>query len=124
MEDYIKYIWDYCIGSDKEIGLDAFGNEIKLNEYGMKSKYGWTIDHIWPLAPNGIDYKTGSYSLQNLQVLAFKANTKKANNVSGKINDIDWSIKKVGEDKDGNNIGRMKVKIDGQWYWAYNDWKL
>ncbi len=123
MQEYVKRVWDYCIGSNLTEGYDAFGYPIKFNEYGLKSKYGWTIDHIWPLSPNGIDYATGSESMQNLQVLSTKANNKKGNQVTGKINNIVFAVSKISVDKNKNNIGRMKIQKNNEWYWAYNDWK-
>lgn len=121
MEDFVKRVWNYCIGFGRKSGFDAFGNEIKFEDYGLKTKYGWTIDHIWPISPKGNDYIDGSNSFQNLQVLSLKANNKKSNLVTGKIGDIVFAIKKVGVDKEGKNIGRMKIQKDSQWFWAYND---
>lgn len=123
MEDFIKHVWNNCIGLNKKHGVDAFGNEIKFEEYGQKTKFGWTIDHVWPLSPNGKDYKEGSNSLQNLQVLSYKANNKKGNLVTGKINGFVFAVTKISEDKERKNIGRMKIQKDSIWYWAYNDWK-
>lgn len=123
MEDFVKRVWDVCIGINKKYGTDPFGYEVKFEEYGLKTKCGWTIDHVWPLSPNGKDYKEGSKSMQNLQVLSNKANNKKSNLVTGKINNVIFAVTKISEDKEKRNIGRMKVQIDSQWYWAYNDWK-
>lgn len=123
MQDFVKRVWNNCIGLNKKSGVDAFGYEIKFDDYGLKTKYGWTIDHIWPLSPNGKDYKEGSRSLQNLQVLSNKANNKKNNLVTGKINNYIFAVTKISEDKERKNIGRMKIQIDSNWYWAYNDWK-
>ena len=38
-----------------EFRLDDFGAIIKKSEYGKQSKYGWTIDHSYPISKGGTD---------------------------------------------------------------------
>lgn len=124
MNELAKKLWNQYIGNNTLEGFDAFNYPIKFNEYGTKSRYAWTIDHVWPLSPNGNDYYYGSENLQNLQILSRKANNKKGNNVTGKINGIIFAVKKIDTDTNKNNIGRMKLQTSKQkWVWAYNHWE-
>ncbi|AHK22446.1 HNH endonuclease signature motif containing protein [Candidatus Hepatoplasma crinochetorum] len=50
---------------------DLFGREIKLDHYNLKDQYGWTIDHVKPLAFGGGD------EIENLQPLHWKSNLEK-----------------------------------------------
>ncbi|BDV03587.1 MAG: hypothetical protein HPPSJP_3080 [Candidatus Hepatoplasma scabrum] len=58
-----------CCG--KKICKDQFNRTIKLDEYNKKSKYGWNIDHVIPIARNGSD------EIDNLQPLHWKSNLEK-----------------------------------------------
>lgn len=68
-------LWVNTFGNTAK-AYDALGLEIHRNEYSNKNKYGWEIDHIWPIAelenygltPDIINSK------QNLQPLQWKAN--------------------------------------------------
>ena len=59
---YDAAIWKY----------DCCGAPMNWNEYGnTDSKYGWEIDHIWPVALGGGD------DLDNLQPLQWRNNRSK-----------------------------------------------
>lgn len=47
---------------------------INRSEYGQTSKYGWEIDHIYPVS------KGGSDDLNNLQPLQWQNNRRKGDN--------------------------------------------
>ena len=50
---------------------DACGKDIKRDEYGKQTKYGWEIDHKKPIAKDGTD------DLDNLQPLYWETNRAK-----------------------------------------------
>ncbi len=106
-------VWIKCFGQE-ENGEDAFGVIVNYYEYQTKSDKSWTIDHIWPLSLEG------SNDIRNCQVLAYSSNQKKKNLLQGKINNFPFSVKKITKDKN-KIIGRTKIKINGEWYWAYNE---
>ena len=56
--------------------VDIFGNPIRYNHYGKKTKAGWEIDHIIPKS------KGGSNKLKNLQPLQFEANRIKSDKLT------------------------------------------
>jgi|GEM_PF-395637 hypothetical protein len=55
----------------KKIRIDPYKNEIKYEDYGKKSKFGWKIDHIKPKD------KGGSDDIINLQALGSKVKAQK-----------------------------------------------
>lgn len=58
---------------------DKCHKKVKWEDYGNRnSDYGWEIDHINPVANNGSD------ELENLQVLYWKNNADKSDNLSWK----------------------------------------
>ena len=60
---------------DPNVRFDICGKEIRFNKYGKtKSKYGWEIDHIKPVAKGGGD------EINNLQPLQWKTNRRKGDN--------------------------------------------
>ena len=54
-----------------ESRYDKFGNKIKFIDYGKQTKYGWVIDHDYPLAKGGLDEPS------NWQPLHWRANLEK-----------------------------------------------
>lgn len=52
---------------------DMCGTVMKYGEYGLESKYGWEIDHIYPKDLGGSD------DLSNLQPLHWRNNRRKGN---------------------------------------------
>lgn len=66
--------------STDEFRLDDFGAIMKLNDYGKQTKYGWTLDHILPVAKDGTDH------FVNLLALNWKNNVSKADSFFG--NDV------------------------------------
>lgn len=69
IKDYDKKIWR----------RDKCGRAMKWSEHGnRKSKYGWEIDHINPVANGGAD------TLSNLQPLYWENNSNKADKLNWK----------------------------------------
>ena len=57
----------------REWRYDVYGLPMRFTEYGnTRSKHGWEVDHIKPLARGGTDV------LANLQPLQWAANRRKA----------------------------------------------
>jgi hypothetical protein len=63
--------------SPDEFRLDDFGGIMKLGDYGEITEYGWTVDHILPVAKGGTD------NLINLQPLHWKNNASKGDTFFG-----------------------------------------
>lgn len=118
MDNETIKIWKKCFG-DVEHGKDPFGRKVCKNNFGKQVKNGWTIDHIWPIKPNADNYNSGSNNILNKQVLHWESNEEKSNKVSGKVNNIIYSVVLDYEDDKGKNIGKMKIKYNDQWYWWY-----
>ncbi|MDD8018850.1 MAG: HNH endonuclease signature motif containing protein [Bacteroidota bacterium] len=71
----VDAVWEKA---QKEFGFfffrkDCCSDVIKKQEYGKKTKYGWEIDHIVPVALGGTD------DLDNLQPLHWENNVAKGN---------------------------------------------
>lgn len=65
--------WGQCKLADGLLGafgyrIDAFGNLIRLDDFGKQTEYGWEVDHTIPLAIGGQD------SLANVRALHWHAN--------------------------------------------------
>jgi len=68
-----------CWTEHPNVRFDICGNEIHFNQYGnKKSRYGWEVDHIKPVAKGGED------NMENLQPLYWRTNKSK---------DDKWPIK-------------------------------
>lgn len=61
------------------------------------------IDHIYPLAKGGSNFK------ENKQNLCQTSNREKADKTKGKINGIQFSIIHKGKDVNNKIIGKMKI---------------
>ncbi|CRX36891.1 / / HNH endonuclease / 377955:378221 Reverse [Candidatus Hepatoplasma crinochetorum] len=67
-----KQVWNSdpkCTG--KKSCKDQFGRMIKEDHYNRRSQYGWTIDHVIPIA------RDGTNDLSNLQPLHWQSNLDK-----------------------------------------------
>lgn len=113
-------VWEEYFG-DATCAEDAFGVKICKSNYGQEVTNGWNIDHTWPLEPHGDDYDDGSDSIWNYQPLSYDANNEKANRINGKVLGIEFSVSKWFTDNGGNVVGRMKIKLNDIWYWAYDE---
>ncbi len=112
--DTKDYVWNKNFGKKKN-GIDPFGRVVHYDNYQKgDSKGSWNIDHIWPSALKGISH------LNNYQVLSFVSNQEKGNKLNGNVNSITFAIKKIHK-REGSYIGRMKIKIDEEWHWAYDE---
>ena len=119
-KDIAYKIWEAYFGSKKEVE-DAFNFKIKKTLYGKNSLNGWTIDHIWPLKPESLNDKKGANVLENLQPLSLKANKEKANTLQGSINRITFAISKNFLVQNNQVVGRMSIKNNEEWFWAYDE---
>ncbi len=71
--DKIGEVWrsiSDCRGYQKCI--DPWNREIHRNEYGKETKYGWNIDHVFPVS------RGGTNKIENLQPLHWKSNDEKS----------------------------------------------
>lgn len=80
----IKAVWEKA---QKEFGFyfyrkDACATIISRHDYGKRTKYGWEIDHIIPVAKGGTD------DLENLQPLHWENNVAKGDDYP------EWTCKK------------------------------
>ena len=107
-------IWIKNFGNKKS-GEDPFSRKVNYYEYNTQSEQSWTIDHIWPLSLNG------SNDAANCQILAYSSNEEKKNLLQGNINYTTFAVKKIETVGNGKIIGRTKVRIDNEWYWAYDE---
>ena len=75
------------LGRDRRVWRqDACGAWIKFGQYGKRTQYGWTIDHIRPESDGGSD------DTSNLQPLHHKNNNAKSDG------DLDCRVTSLGED--------------------------
>lgn len=109
-------VWKRCIGNKKQ-GYDAFNRKVIRDHCGRKDvPTGWDVDHTWPIS------QQGSKKSENLQVLSVISNREKANRLQGSINGITFAIKKYISEHNETK-GRMQIKKERDWYWAYDDWE-
>lgn len=77
-EQIVSAVWqkaDTVEGYDSNIWRKDFaGAWIRRDHYGVKSKYGWEIDHLRPSVQGGSD------ELSNLNALHWRNNRKKSDN--------------------------------------------
>ena len=80
--------------------VDFAGRPIHKDEYGGLSEYGWTLDHILPLAMNGPD------TWDNVQITHWKTNEEKADKNTFEANGKRFQVKSMyhlfDEDKMAN----------------------
>ncbi|WP_337660631.1 HNH endonuclease domain-containing protein [Anderseniella sp. Alg231-50] len=55
------------------IRRDRFGNYISWFDYGLKTTYGWEIDHVWPSSLGGSD-ANGNLAATHWQANRIKSN--------------------------------------------------
>lgn len=111
-------VWEAYFGRRAEV-YDAFGVLINKVEHGTSSNKAWDIDHIWPENSENEEWD-GANTYSNVQPLAIVSNQEKGNKLQGKVNGIPFAVKKIDENE-GLAIGRMKIELNGEWYWAYDE---
>lgn len=81
-----------------EYRLDDLGAVIKKSEYGKKTEFGWTIDHIFPVSLGGDD------NIRNLQLLHWSNKERKGDDFP----DFKWD---TTFNNDGDGIGNIKMGL-------------
>jgi hypothetical protein len=85
---------------DRTTANDFAGREIHKNEYGARSEYCWTLDHILPLVLNGPD------TWDNIQITHWETNEEKAYKNTFEANGKMFQVKRIenlfDEDKMAN----------------------
>lgn len=113
-------LWEGYFGN-ATVAKDAFGRKITKGQYGdTNSSTGWTMDHIWPLNPDDENAGEGANTWGNVQPLHVDSNEEKADRLIGMVNDIEFAVKRTAKLNTGKKEGRMKVRINGEWDWAYD----
>jgi hypothetical protein len=107
---------------------DCFGDQIYKEDYGNTTLkrhlpggesfyYGWTIDHILPIA------KGGDNSLNNFEIMHWQNNSKKADKTSFIINNVEYEVYRCKVTIDGYNgygIQEKNSKTRVDWKAKYN----
>lgn len=117
-------IWEAYFDGETEV-TDAFGRTINKANYENDSNNSgektWTIDHIWPKHPDSeTTSQGGANTYSNVQILHWESNQDKSNKLQGIVNGVPFAVKKIDENE-GKAIGRMRVKYDDEWQWAYDE---
>ncbi len=77
MTEKLNTLWELTLTIESlnpdEYRVDDLGAIIKKSDYGKKTMFGWTIDHIFPLSKGGDD------NIRNLQLLHWENNLLKGN---------------------------------------------
>ena len=71
-ESVVAEVWDKVRPLYADFTEDICGATIRKGDYGKRSRYGWEIDHIYPVKLGGSDDPV------NLQPLHWKNNRAKA----------------------------------------------
>ena len=111
-------IWNAYFGKQTDSVNDPFGRKICKSNYADDSTNSWDIDHIWPENPKDSNAAQGANVLENVQPLSIISNREKSNMLQGKVNGVTYAISKV-DTHEGKSIGRMSIKDDEEWVWAY-----
>lgn len=102
-DEQIQKIWEKgrkIDGLDPDMyRLDACGAMIMRDKYDMTNKYGWVIDHIYPIA------KGGDNAMINLRPLHY------LNNIS-KADDYPSYTSAVYFDGKNNNVENRNLKVN------------
>ncbi|MCF2659700.1 HNH endonuclease [Parabacteroides distasonis] len=92
MNELIEQVWKKAKeveGRNPDIWRKDFaGAWIRRDEYGVRSKYGWVVDHVRP------NFLGGDDSLSNLQTLHWRNNKSKGNDYS----EVETCITSEGND--------------------------
>jgi hypothetical protein len=83
-----EQFWEEEFG-DKNESHDFAGRAVRKSEYGVRTDYGWTVDHILPLALNGPD------NWENYQITHFLTNEEKADKNTFEANGKYFQVKKI-----------------------------
>ncbi|GMO34219.1 MAG: hypothetical protein Ta2B_14710 [Termitinemataceae bacterium] len=89
---------------DKNEARDFSGRLVRKNEYAKKTEYGWTIDHILPLAMNGPD------SWDNVQIAHYLTNEEKADKNTFSTNGKLFQVKKINNLFDDDKMANYPYK--------------
>jgi hypothetical protein len=98
-----EQFWEEELGNRNEFH-DFSGRLVRKNEYGVRSEYGWTIDHILPLAMNGSDRR------ENAQITHFKTNEEKADKNTFEVNGKFFQVKKIKNLFDDDKMANYPYK--------------
>lgn len=84
-----------------EYRLDDLGAIVKWSEYGNKTEFGWSIDHIYPIS------KGGDNNIKNLQILHWRNNELKADDFPT----FGWDTSFKKESETISNISKLRPKL-------------
>ena len=80
MDELVEKVWQKAVVVNNRNPYiwrkDFAGAWIRRDHYGVKSKFGWVIDHVKPKSIGGDDY------LENLQALHWENNISKGDEYS------------------------------------------
>jgi CRISPR/Cas system Type II protein with McrA/HNH and RuvC-like nuclease domain len=101
--------WEHEFGrSNSE--HDFAGRKICKKEYGKKTSYGWTVDHIMPLSLNGSD------TVENCQITHYKTNEEKADKTTFESNGRLFQVKKMKNVCADDTMAQYPYKKGGKKY--------
>jgi len=83
-----EQFWEGEFGNRNE-AHDFSGRLVRKNDYGVRTEYGWTRDHILPLSMKGPDKP------ENFQITHFRTNEEKADKNTFEANGKYFQVKKI-----------------------------
>lgn len=89
----IEEFWENEFGN-KTTAKDFSGLSVRKSDYrNENSQYGWDIEHIEPLNPNGSEkHKKNINRVDNMQVANIVTNRQKGNKTSFNINGVNYQV--------------------------------